>query len=371
MRLLISGYYGFDNLGDEAILAALLQELAKRHPDWTPIVLSGKPSATEARYGVPAVSRDSLLGLWWEMGRADLLLSGGGGLLQNATSQLSLMYYLGIMELARRRGVPYILLGQGLGPLRGPGVLKIVSRFLRRAEAIVVRESDSRRLVEAMGVTEVPVRQAADLALLLEPAGEGVARSLREGLGLAEKEPVLGLILRNWNGHEPWGAAVELCDYLQQSRGLRSVLLPFQSEDLPLAWRIASACQTDPVVLEAPVSPAEMLSLIGTLEMVVSMRLHGLIFAAQQQVPALGLAYDPKVFSFAVEAGQRALPLAEVTGKVLCAAVEELGEAHAEQAPERAEAVKYLRRAAQVNFTVLDEVAEKISASEAVTKAGE
>lgn len=362
MRVLISGYYGFDNLGDEAILAALLQELKARHPDWTPVVLSAKPSTTEALYGVPAVARDSLLGLWEEMGRADLLLSGGGGLLQNVTSQLSLVYYLGVLELALRRGTPYVLLGQGLGPFFGPGVLRMVGRYLSRARAIVVRDTESRHLAEEMGAVAA-VRQAADLALLLEPAPAAVAENLLQAAGVDPQQPVVGLILRDWQGREPGEATARLCDHLQDERGLRCVLLPFQPGDTALAWRVAATCASEPAVLDTPVSPAEMLALLGRLALVVSMRLHGLIFCAAQQIPALGLAYDPKVYAFAAEAHQPTLPLDQASEQNLRVAVEDLWEARQTEAPRRAETARRLRQSAELNLTVLDEVVGNLPAA--------
>ena len=362
MRLLISGYYGFDNLGDEAILAALVQELRARHPDWTPVVLSDKPAATEALYGVETAARDSLLQMWEEMGRADLLLSGGGGLLQNVTSQLSLGYYLSLLELARFRGTPYVILGQGLGPfLNFPGVTRAVRRSLDRAEAVVVRDPESVRLAQSLGVTHAPITKSADLALLLRPASETATDALMSALGVEPGQPVLGLTLRGWGGKEPWEAAVELCDHFQGPLGVRCLLLPFQPEDIPLAWKIAGACQAEPLVLQAPLLPAEMLSLIGRLGLLVSMRLHGLIFSASQETPALGLAYDPKVYAFAQEAGQKVLPLDQVTGQRLRVMVEEAWQVREEQKAARAEAAKRLRQAAEINFTVLDEVAARLA----------
>lgn len=364
MRLLISGYYGFDNLGDEAILAALLQELRERHPDWTPVVLSHKPSDTEATYDVPAVARDSLLCLWEEMGRADLLISGGGGLLQNVTSQLSLLYYLGILELALRRGTPYVVLGQGLGPFFGPGVLRLVRRYLRRAQAVVLRDADSVRLAREMGLPAEGVTEAADLALLLRPASAEIAQNLLRAVGLEAGGPLCGVIVRAWGGQEPEEATAALCDHLQEELGIRCLLLPFQPPDLPLAWRVVARTRSQPAVLDQPVLPAEMLSLVGRLGMVVSMRLHGLIFAAAQQVPALGLSYDPKVTAFALQAGQKALPLAHLTGQALSVAAQDLWKNREAGAKQRAEAAARLRNAAEVNLRVLEAVAEKVAAKE-------
>ena len=354
MRVLISGYYGFDNLGDEAILAALLQELAARHPDWTPVVLSRKPATTEMTYGVEACSRDSLLSLWEEMGRADLLISGGGGLLQNVTSQLSLAYYLSILELALRRGTPYVLLGQGLGPLWGPGVAAAVKRYLDRAQAIVLRDSSSVELARNLGVSKAKITEAADLALLLEPERDVVADNLLQSVGLDPKEPICGLILRGWRGREPWEIAAETCDYLQEHLGLRCLLLPFQPEDRALAWRVSSTAVTAPAVLETPVTPSDMLSLFGRLSLVVTMRLHGLIFAATREVPALGLSYDPKVAAFAMQAGQKVLPLEGLTDLTVRVAAEDLWRSRPAAAPARATAAQRLRQAADLNFTVLE-----------------
>lgn len=360
MRVLISGYYGFGNLGDEAILAALLQEIKARHPEWTPVVLSHQPSVTETTYGVPACARDSLLSLWEEMGRADLLLSGGGGLLQNVTSQLSLAYYLGILELARRRGTPYVILGQGLGPLWGPGVGPMVRRYLDRAEAVVLRDPESVRLAQSLGVKRELLTEAADLALLLEPAPPTVAASLLQALRLDAQAPLCAFVLRGWHGREPWEAAAETCDYLQEQLGLRCVLLPFQPEDRALAWRVSSTAMTAPPVLEAPLAPAEMLSLFGKLGLVVTMRLHGLIFAAAHGVPALGLSYDPKVTAFARQAEQRILPLESLSALTLRVAVEDLWRDREAGAAARQAAKSRLRQAAQLNLQVLQEVASRL-----------
>ena len=390
MRILISGYYGFDNVGDEAILAALLEGMGARHPEWVPVVLSHKPSQTEMTYGVEAVSRDSFLSLWEEMGRADLFLSGGGGLLQTATSQLSLVYYLSLFELAKRRGTPYVLLGQGLGPLAGPGVGAAVRRYLGGAEAVVLRDAESVRLARELGGGTWKVErgtrggegkrgrvvEAADLALLLKAAPEREAENLLgalgephppapnptpltplpKGRGEQTRPPLCGVILRGWGGKEPGEAAAEACDYWEEKLGMRCVLLPFQPEDRALAWRVAATALAEPAVLDTPVSPAEMLALIGRLDMVVTMRLHGLIFAAAQQVPALGLSYDPKVTAFAASAAQRILPVDGLTAQNLRVAGEDLWASREAIAPARAEAVKRLKAKAEVNWEVLEEV---------------
>ena len=96
-KILLSGYYGFDNAGDEAVLYAILQSLRKAIPDGEITVLSNQPEQTEAQYKVRAVDRWNKKALYREVKNCDLLISGGGSLLQDVTSKNGILYYLGII----------------------------------------------------------------------------------------------------------------------------------------------------------------------------------------------------------------------------------------------------------------------------------
>src|SRR5579862_7514913 len=102
MRVLISGYYGFGNLGDEALLEVIVQRLRRRFPQLDLEVLSATPQATAAAYNVASVPRWQWRSVREAIGRADVVVSGGGGLLQNATSLRSLLYYVAILHDAIR-----------------------------------------------------------------------------------------------------------------------------------------------------------------------------------------------------------------------------------------------------------------------------
>ena len=119
MRLVISGYYGFGNAGDEAVLAGMLELAGRagvRRDDVS--VLSADPPLTSRVHDVRAVSRWNPLRVAAELRRADALLSGGGSLLQDVSSIRPVSYYAGVMALARLVGRPYAVVAQGLGPLR-------------------------------------------------------------------------------------------------------------------------------------------------------------------------------------------------------------------------------------------------------------
>src|SRR5690625_4995271 len=162
MRVLISGYYGYGNFGDEALLAGLLSLIRELGAE--PLVLSGQPDRTRAEHGVEAVHR--YRGLPAALRRADALISGGGGLLQDRTSARSLSYYLGVLRLARLAGLRTMVYGQSIGPLSGAGRRRL-KRVLSRIP-VAVRDTLS---IELLGELGISAQLVADPALLLKKAG--------------------------------------------------------------------------------------------------------------------------------------------------------------------------------------------------------
>ena len=132
MRVVLSGYYGFGNLGDEALLEVIVAQLRARFPACVIDVLSANPERTRSQFGIEATPR-------WNMGevreairRADVVLSGGGGLLQSATSLRSVVYYAGILREAVRVKRKSMIFAQSIGPLDSLG--KFIVRSLCRGD---------------------------------------------------------------------------------------------------------------------------------------------------------------------------------------------------------------------------------------------
>ncbi len=103
-KILISGYYGYDNLGDEAVLETILNNIRSVIEDSEITVLSSNPIATTAKYDVNSVGRSSIMGVIKALSKCDVLISGGGSLLQDVTSRLSIFYYLLIIMFGRMMG---------------------------------------------------------------------------------------------------------------------------------------------------------------------------------------------------------------------------------------------------------------------------
>lgn len=287
MRVLVSGYYGFQNLGDEALLEGLTFGL--RELGHTPVVLSSNPAVTSEQHGVEAAHR--VRGLLGAVLRADAVVSGGGGLLQDKTSARSLNYYLGVIRLGLLAGKRVVVYGQSLGPL-SPAGRRRVARALRGVP-LALRDELSIELARELGLEAFLV---GDPALLLsrvsgaEAGGDG---------GRPYGSPVV-LVPR---GGEPGlnAALGELAEVLS-ARGV------------PLAAMAFHECVDGEVVAElrgrAPGlvvwrerDPTSLVGLLRGARFVVSARLHGCILAAAAGVGFAGLSYDPKVDGFAALAG--------------------------------------------------------------------
>jgi polysaccharide pyruvyl transferase CsaB len=288
VKLLLSGYFGYGNSGDEAALAVLTRRLPQVLGQEELTVLSHTPEETQRNYGVPAVQRMNPLAVFRAIRRCDLLIFGGGSLLQNATSNRSLLYYLTLIGVANRLGKPVVLLSQGIGPLNGNWAKRAVARGLRSVAGVTLRDELSRKALMDLGVPEERLTVTGDLALLLDA---------EKSAPTDEKESNrVGVIPKSGCGQREKGELIRILTWLQ-SKGKQVVLLPFfPAQDQPLCRELAQACPGT-VLLEG-YEPTAQCAQISTLELVVSVRLHGLVYAAGMGVPMVGISYDPKVEGF-------------------------------------------------------------------------
>lgn len=296
MRLLLVGYYGYRNWGDEGCLATLLQSLNPQ----SCTVLSGDPEFTRRTYGVRAVPRMTYRAVSQALREADGIVFGGGSLLQDATSMRSLLYYLTLIGAGLRARKPVWLVAQGMGPFQRPISRWLVRRVLNRLPEISLRDEGSAHLLKQIGV-QTPLRVDADLTWALSP---------RKTNSPPPTDKVIGLAPRAWKSWQVEPAFVALARALQHA-GYQPLLIPMQeSQDRPLCERIAQ--QSGAVVMAPPDHPATLLANIAPLQAMVAMRLHGAIFALAQSVPTLCLAYDPKVNALAQQTQMPLIPSIDV-----------------------------------------------------------
>lgn len=356
MKIVVSGYYGFGNAGDEAILEVMLRDLRALRPNVQAVVLSGDPEATMARFGVEAVPRLDLRAIVRALRGADLFISGGGSLLQDATGWGSVPYYAGLMWLAARLGVPVFVYAQGIGPLRRPVLQALAGRAVRLAAAVTVRDRLSYELLQQLGVDPGRMSVTADpvfgLAVDTIPNGGGGASGGEAGGGdtgdgkagggepggthaaarigaraavPTRNRPLIGVSLRPLPGRggvEANDALVEAVAAALQPRLVEwdayAVLLPLhEPSDGPVLDKLRrklAAAGAGSRILERPehgvaggpasgLGAARWVELFSQLDLCLTMRLHGMIFAACGGTPFVALSDDPKLAAHVDELG--------------------------------------------------------------------
>jgi len=154
-KVCISGYYGFDNFGDEAVLKILVQNLKsfKNPPSIT--VFSVSPQKTAEQFGVKCSDTFNLKSLIPEILNSSCLISGGGSLLQDSSSALSLLYYLFVIALAEAAGRKVFIFAQGIGPVKNRLLKKIMFFILKHADYITVRDENSFNLLKSCGINRI------------------------------------------------------------------------------------------------------------------------------------------------------------------------------------------------------------------------
>lgn len=301
-RILISGYYGFNNIGDESILRTVIDNLRKGLDNIDITVLSQDPAQTGEKYGVKAARRMSLRDIFRSVWNCDLLLSGGGSLLQDATSRRSILYYLFILGLAQLLGKKTFIYSQGIGPITNPRNRRLTARVLRRTSGIVVRDARSRDLLLEIGVPEDLIHVTADPVIRVEKADPSLGLQLlaEENCPRNPDKLTVGWAVKSRKPNPKLLQEVQKCIlWLREEYDADSVLIPFfHDEDMKVCQAIADQMDGQVGCLRRKYLSEETLSIIGCMDILVGIRLHSLIYAAVMGVPMLGISYDPKVGSF-------------------------------------------------------------------------
>ncbi len=261
--------------------------------------LSQNPGRTRALHDLDARFRMDMRTVRQTLAESDLLISGGGSLLQDTTSLRSLVYYLWVVRMALRMRLPVMFYAQGMGPFRFPVSRWLVRLIASRVSYITVRDEASAQLLKSIGVKGPPIEVTADPAFTLQPAARD---EIDACWGAAPKpaagKPRIGVALRSWGAQ----AVAQVDEYAALLKVLEDrtdgavILIPMQLPgDAEFSEAVARKAGRAFPVLSSPASPSALLGLIGEMDVIVAMRLHALIFAARMATPPFALAYDPKV----------------------------------------------------------------------------
>ncbi|MFD1179561.1 polysaccharide pyruvyl transferase CsaB [Paenibacillus puldeungensis] len=307
--IVLSGYYGFRNSGDEAVLKSILIALEEEGltsgMDIKPVVLSIDPEWTSRTYGVQAVHRMKLSEVRNAIKNSDGLISGGGSLLQDATGMKSIPYYLGVIKLAQWLGKPTFIYAQGIGPVNRKLFRPMISSVFRRCDYISVRDAESAGLLRSMGLRENDVQVVPDPVMGLTLPEKTEASVSKESTHESDL-PVVGVSVRFWNPERTeLSKLAEGLSLLSRRKRVNIRFLPFHFPGDDEASRfvmdkLENIAEHGSTVSVAPEieNPQDMLREVSKCSLLVGMRLHSLIYAAAQSVPLLGVSYDPKIDQF-------------------------------------------------------------------------
>ena len=357
--VVICGAYGRGNAGDDAILEAILQEMRSIDPDMPITVLTKDPKATRLTYRVRTAGRMDV-GTWKKaMRHAGLYINGGGSLIQDVTSRRSLWFYLHNIQAAHKAGCKVQMYGCGIGPVLREQHRKLAASVLNASvDVITLREPDSLKELQSMGVTKPEILLTADPALTLPAASEDEIDSVLLRAGIPPHGKYLCFALRNWKGFEDKAPLfAQAAKYAYETYGLIPVFTAVEKHLDPVAHRQAAGTLDIPhYFLDDAGGAGTIIGALARMEAVVSMRLHALIFAASQGVPLVGVVYDPKVSSFLKYMGQELfVDLDSVTAENLCAMIDR-AVCQAGTPQSREEAVARLQETEQRNVTVAREL---------------
>ena len=360
--VVICGAYGRGNAGDDAILEAILQEMRAIDPDMPITVLTKDPKATRLTYRVRTAGRMDVLTWKKAMRHAGLYINGGGSLIQDVTSRRSLWFYLHNIQAAHKAGCKVQMYGCGIGPVLREQHRKLAASVLNaNVDVITLREPDSLKELQSMGVTKPEILLTADPALTLPAASEDEIDSVLLRAGIPTHGKYLCFALRNWKGFEDKAPLfAQAAKYAYETYGLTPVFAAVEKHLDPVAGRLAATGLDIPhYFLDDAGSAGTIIGALSRMQAVVSMRLHALIFAAGQGIPLAGVVYDPKVSAFLRYIGQENfLDLDALTADALKAMIDCM--VSSPISPEaQAAAVQKLRQIEQVNVDTARRLLEK------------
>jgi polysaccharide pyruvyl transferase CsaB len=360
LRVLLAGYFGFGNLGDEAILATVAHGLATQLPDVRLTVVAGDPLLVRREHGLDAVRWSDLLALDDAVRASSAVVLAGGGVWQDVVrapagsllraDHAGVSTYATVAHLAAVHGRPVHVLGNGVGPLVGADAQALTVSSLALAGHLTVRDRGSADLLGQLSPDLGDVAVTADPVWAL-PVPRPSTRAGRD-------RPRLVVGLRQWGEPGAWvrrvaaalDAVVDACD-------AEVLFLPSQQVDWPglddavAARAVVSAMRRgDAARLLEPGSLTQVDEVLAGADAVLAVRLHVALLAARLGVPCVGLAYDRKVSALFDQLGRsdRCLPLdgpAEALAEVLLGAVR--------SGPDRDPRVEQLRATAEADLAAL------------------
>lgn len=293
-KYVISGYIGFDNFGDEAI-AKVLTSYLKSNGAKKITVLSSNPHKTARLYDVYSAN---YLKFFKPILESDVLISGGGSLLQDITSLKSLIYYLLVIVTALIFNKKVVIFAQGFTPFKTKLGRFFTKFVLAYCDKIYVRDSKSQEILKKMNL---------ESELVSDPV-------FAMSIPFVEKPEGIGVQLRGF--HTLTDEFMQNLAYMisQKFKGEKIKLFSLQdSIDLPVLEQFSGMLYKNGIESEIykNLTVEKAVDELSKLEYLIGMRFHSALVAAKAGVKVLGINYDIKVLNLAKHIGFPIIGLSE------------------------------------------------------------
>lgn len=285
-KISISGYYGYKNFGDEAILEVLVEHLKNIGcNDIT--VFSSDVEYTENKLNVNAVKRFDIPNVVKTIKNSDILISGGGSLLQDVTSLKSLIYYSAIIALGLLFNKTVIIFAQGIGPLNSSAAKFIVKNLLKYCTYVTVRDENSFKLLESFKVkSDLVCDPIYSLSVKDRNCDGSVGIQLREfktmNYNLLQKLAML--VVNKFPNKKIKIFSLQKTQDYELSKKFESMLKSMNSD------------------INTEIIEDNIIENISTLEYLFAMRFHAILVALKYGVKTCAINYDIKVEKIANDA---------------------------------------------------------------------
>ncbi len=293
-QIILCGYYGFNNLGDDALLSEAIRELKKRYDGAQITVICHTPKKVAKRFDVRTARRENIPKILNLIRNADRLVLGGGSILQDSTSMRSLRFYTLLIKSAAKYGVPVELLANGLGPLKRKRARNIVGRALSLCEKISLRDENSLSLALSLGTDRTKLALVDDLSSRVDSCSEDELCRLMKEYSLEDKN--FFLVSIKGKTKKRIRKIIEGEIKVQIALGLYPVFVVMHDgEDKKISKKLAKKYGAP--CLEN-LSPENLLALAGRSKLALGNRYHLLYLAKRKNTPIIPFGDDPKMLGF-------------------------------------------------------------------------
>ncbi|BEP28270.1 polysaccharide pyruvyl transferase CsaB [Helicovermis profundi] len=309
-KILISGFYGSGNVGDEAILESMINRIKKIDVNAELTVISKNQKSTKRDHKVKTLGRNDFRGFFRVLRKTDILISGGGSLLQDATSVKSLVYYIAVIFSGIIFRKKVMIYSQGIGPINNIFFRFFLGKLLNFADIVTVREENSKKDLIKMGVKkEIYVTADTvidfDYSKLENNKNEYLFNNDKKTIGLSLKSNV---IFSNLNLDK------NIKDFIDKIlKNYNILFIPFYFNqdikiiDFLIDNKIIDLANKNIKIIDKELNFKKVLNIMKDVDMLVGERLHSLIFASILNVPFIGMSYDPKIDYFLEDIGLKSI----------------------------------------------------------------